>query len=156
WFRKMHDLSQRWVDEDPHENQALDLLASALRKLADLRKLTKKLPEARRAYTRAIEIGRKLVEKEPPNDSFRWHLATALDGRGVVAKRQGLLGEARDLFGEAEAIFARLSADDPENLEWRIQLLSTRHHIALLDHAESRFEEARAVLIRIRDELREL
>jgi eukaryotic-like serine/threonine-protein kinase len=156
WFRKMHDLALRWVDEDPHENQARDLLASALRKLADLRKLTDKLPEARAAYIRAIEIGRELVEKEPSSDAFRSHLATALDDLGVVAKRQHRPGEARDLFGQAEAIFAALLAEDPDNLDWRIQVLSTRHHLALLDHDESRFAEARAALIRIRDELRTL
>jgi eukaryotic-like serine/threonine-protein kinase len=156
WYRKMHDLSQHWVDEDPHENQARDLLASALRKLADLRKFAEDFPEARRAYTRAIEIGRELVEEEPANEAFRSHLATALDDLGVVAKRQHRPGEARDLFCQAEAIFARLLAEDPDNFDWRIQLLSVRHHIALLDHDESRFAEARAALIRIRDELRSL
>jgi serine/threonine protein kinase len=156
WFRKMHDLSQRWVNEDPHENQAWDLMASALRKLGDLRKRTDVLPEARRAYTRAIEIGREVVEKEPANEAFRAHLATALDDLGVVANRQHRPGEARDLFRQAEAIFARLLTEDPDNVDWRIQTLSTRHHLALLDKDESRFAEARAAWIRIRDELRAL
>src|SRR5262249_52838258 len=48
WSRKMHDLPQHGVDEDPHENQAWDLLASALRKRADLRKFAEASPEARR------------------------------------------------------------------------------------------------------------
>src|SRR5262249_17943335 len=38
WFRKMHDLAERWVSEDPTQVRAHDLLASSLRKLADLKK----------------------------------------------------------------------------------------------------------------------
>ena len=150
----MHDLAQRWASEEPSQNQARDLLASALRKLGDVRKLfARDFPEARRSYERAIEIGREIVAAEPDNDAFRSHLALAVDDLGGVAKQQRQFGEARDLFGQAREMFATLVAEDPENLDWRILLLSARHHIALLDRDESRYPEARAAWVRIRDEL---
>ncbi len=79
WFRKMHDEASRWVSEDEDQSQAWDLLASALRKLADLRKFERDFDEARRVYGRAIEIGQKLVDAEPGNEPFATHLAIALD-----------------------------------------------------------------------------
>ena len=41
WFRKMQALAATWVAEEPANHQARDLLASSLRKLADLKKFSK-------------------------------------------------------------------------------------------------------------------
>src|SRR5262249_28075360 len=65
WFQEMHDLAHRWVAEEPAQNQARDLLASALRKLADLQKFDKDFASATQTYERAIEIGEALVRAEP-------------------------------------------------------------------------------------------
>ncbi len=156
WFQKMHDEAQRWIAQDPAQAQAHDLLASALRKLADLRKFARNFAEARRVYGQAIEIGRKLIKAEPGNEPFTSHLAIALDDLAGVEKTEGQTDLARSLYGQAEQLFARLAAADPENLEWRMKLLVTRYHIALVDWDTARYQAARDVLVGIRDELRAL
>ncbi len=153
WFRKMHDEAQRWVTEDRNQRFAWDLLASALRKLGDLRKFERDYPAARRDYERGIEIGRELVGAEPGNDSFRAHLAIALDDLAGVARQQGYAAESRDLYFQADQHFARLVASDPENLEWRLVLMHTRYKRAHLDQHESHFEDAWSILVQIRREL---
>jgi tetratricopeptide (TPR) repeat protein len=157
WFRAMRDLADRWIAEEPGQLQALDLRASALRKLADLRKFDEDFDEAERLYREAIRIGRRLVEAVPTFDPYKAHLATALDDLGaMVAKRDGRAEEGRRLLGEAERIFSDLVARDPENLEPLMALLHTRFNAATLDRDESHFERARATLIRNRDEVRAL
>ena len=157
WYRKMHDLADRWVREEPGQNQARDFLASSLRKLGDLQKLfDKDYAGAAKTYRSAIDIGRALVKAEPDSDPFKTHLAIALDDLGGVEKQSGRMDEARRLFGEAEGLFAEVVARDPENLESRLLLLHALHNTALLDMEESRYREARDSLLRIRDSVRKL
>jgi tetratricopeptide (TPR) repeat protein len=157
-FRRMHDLAEIWAAEDPRQkNQARDFLASALRKLADIQKLfTHDYGEARRLYERAIAIGRDLVDADAGSDRFTYNLAIALDDLAGVARTQGLATEARGRFDEAKRLFASLVDRDLENLDYRIHLLHTLHHIAVLERDEENYEAARTILIRIRDEVRVL
>ena len=88
WFRKMHDLAGSWVSADPSQAQAHDLLASSYRKLADLKKFSREFVEARRLYSRAIEIGEVLLARSNDSFEFRTHLAIALDDLAQVAKNR--------------------------------------------------------------------
>ena len=139
----------------PGQNQARDLLASALRNWPTSGSSTE--PRRGQADVRTCDRDRPgAVEDEPDSEPFQHHLATALDDLGGVAKLQGRTEEARKLFGQAERIFAELVARDPESLEPRIPLLHTRYNAAMLNLDESRYKEALATLIWIRDDVRAL
>ena len=96
WFRKMQTLAAAWVTEEPGNRQARDLLASSLRKLADLKKFSKDYAGARQDYMSAIAIGRDLMKLEPRNLDFKYHLAIALDDLAGVVRDQGELESGAD------------------------------------------------------------
>ena len=84
----MHDLAAAWAHEEPGNHQARDLLASSLRKLADLKKFANNYAGAQQDYTNAITIGRELVQLEPLNFDFKSNLAIALDDLAGVVRNQ--------------------------------------------------------------------
>ena len=145
WFRKMHDLAAGWVAEEPGNHHARDLLASSLRKLADLKKFSKDYAGAQQDYLSAITVGRDLVDLEPLNFDFKSHLAIALDDLGGVVRDQRDLDAARQLFQEAERLFAELVDSDPDHLQSRTALIHTQLHRAAMERDRSQFTTAAAI-----------
>ena len=141
----------RWVAEDPDQNQARDLLASALRKLArppQVRRDSRRGP-ARRTNVRSRSAGARrgrARQSEPfqrPTWPSRWTTWPVSRNCRVGPS------EARELFGQAEQLFARLVA--ARSREPGIADRPPAYPVqarAMLDLEESRYKEARATLIR--------
>jgi tetratricopeptide (TPR) repeat protein len=141
-YRTMHDLAQRWVDDEPASLPARDLLATSYRKLADERKLVADFPAARAHYQQAIAIDRKVLASEPDNFVFKRHLAVATDDLAGVAQYQGQVAEARALYAESQRLFTEQAAVDPEDFETRFRLGHVEARWGRLERDELAFDRA--------------
>ena len=146
WFRKMRDLAERWIADEPDNVFARDQLATSHRKIGDCRKLANDDLAARPEYARAIELGRELISVEPKNSDIKVHLALALDDQAVTLRRLGLLDEAAPLERQAEQHFTELVATDPEDIDNRMRLLRTQYQRGSLEMDELQMEAARTHL----------
>ncbi len=139
---KCKTLAAAWVAEEPGNHQARDLLASSLRKIADIKKFSKDYAGAQEDYMSAIAIGRELVNLEPLNLDFKSHLSTALDDVAQVVRDQHDYESAIQLFQEAEGLIGELVASDPDHLHYRTALLHTQLHRANVESDLGRFASA--------------
>ena len=155
WFRRMQDLATIWVAEEPANFLARDLLASSLRKLADLKKFSKDWAAPSEIIC-AIAIGRELLQREPLNLDFKAHLATAIDDLAGVVRDQGDLDAARRIFQEAETLCEELVESDSDNLQYRTRLIHTQTHRAAVERELSEFNSAAEIYQTALDHLRRL
>ena len=120
WFRKMQTLAAAWVAEEPGNHQARDLLASSLRKIADIKKFSKDYAGAQEDYMSAIAIGRDLVNLEPLNLDFKSHLSTALDDVAQVVRGPARLRVGNPALPGSRGTHRRIGGDsDPDHLHYR-------------------------------------
>jgi tetratricopeptide (TPR) repeat protein len=141
-YRKMHDLAERWVQIEPSNLLARDLLATSYRKLADERKLVGDYPAARAYYQSAVAIVRKVLASAPEDFVFKRHLAVATDDLAGVARNQGRVAEARALFEESARLFGEQAAADPDDIESQMRLMHVESRSARLERDEQQFPRA--------------
>jgi serine/threonine-protein kinase len=142
WFNQAHELARQWINDEPGNNQAKNLLSSCHRKIADIRKFSSDLEAARREYIKAIAINREIVAAEPANAEFKSNLAMAADDLAGVLYDLRELAESRTLFAEAEALLKELIAVDPEEFHLRLRLVYAQCDLAKIDRDEMRFADA--------------
>ena len=146
WFRKMHDLAEKWAALEPDNILARDLLATSFRKLGDIRKLAGDDLAARAEYAQAIVLGRKLLLADPANRDVKLHLALALDDQAMTLRRLGRLEEAGPLSRQAEQLFIELVQTDPEDIDNRMRLLQTQFHCGCIEMDQFQIKAAAAHL----------
>ena len=152
----MHDLADRWVNDEPANLSARDLLASSYRKLADERRIVGDHDAARRNYLQAIAIGHEVLAADPDNFIFKRHLATAADDLAGVAQSQGQIAEARGLFEEAQRFLAEQVEADPEDLESQFRLIRVELRLARLERDDFQFTRAAVLFGRALERRRRL
>jgi eukaryotic-like serine/threonine-protein kinase len=156
WFRKMHDLAERWDREEPGNVRTLDLLSTSYRKLADVRKLAGDNAAARIDYLKAIELDRSLLLADAENLDVKLHLALALDDLGTTLRRLGELDDAETHALQAETLFVELVRADPEDIDNRVRLVQTQYNCGGLEMDLLRLPAAAVHLRRALDGLVEL
>ena len=82
---------------------------------------------------RAISIGRELVDLEPLNFDFKFHLSIALDDLAGVESDVRDFEHARWLFQEAERLFMELVKSDPDHLHFRTNVIRTQIRRAAME-----------------------
>ncbi len=133
WFRKMHDLAERWSEMEPANTLARDLLSTSHRKLADVRKIAGEYAAARVEYLKAIALGDELVAVEPANREIKQHLALALDDLALTLRRMGRLAEAGIPSRRAEQLFGELVKSDPDDIDNQVRVVQTQFNFGCLE-----------------------
>src|SRR5262249_20194051 len=112
----------------------------------------RRLEEAHKGFTEALEIYRELAAKNP--ESYRPEVAKTLNNLAILDSRQGRLKEARQEFAEALQIYRELTR---KNQEIYVHLVATTlNNLANADMSQGRLEEARKEFVEALQIRREL
>ena len=155
-FRAMHELAERWVDAEPGDAVARDLLASSFLRLARVRRYFHDYAAAREGSGRPISIARPLWEENPKDLAHKTHLALALLDSAIFELQRGDMPAARPLFVEAERLYAELAEADPEDREAQVWLVHARYHFGRLERDEEHFDAAARLFREALDHLQQL
>jgi tetratricopeptide (TPR) repeat protein/chaperone required for assembly of F1-ATPase len=99
----------------------------------------RRLEEADKEFTEAVEIYRELADKNP--EAYRPDVAKALNNLAILDSRQSRMEEARKEFAEALQIFRELTQKNQE-VCWPL-VATTLNNLANADLNRGRLEEAR-------------
>ena len=78
---------------------------------------------------RAMTLARQLVDGDPGNRAYRVALSDAMSELGVVLRASGRLQDGANSYREAIAIREQLVREDPENIDFRRELLVGYGHL---------------------------
>lgn len=98
---------------------------------------------ARKHYEQALDIERRLLRREPQDNILRYNITFALSDLGLIAKNQGRLEESLRYFSEAAAIRDGFLAADPHNVRVLNGASNVHCHLASVQAALGRFQQAR-------------
>jgi tetratricopeptide (TPR) repeat protein len=87
--------------------------------LGDLYLLRGSLNRAREVFEQALEVGKRLAEREPENSGWQRDVSVSLNKVGGVLLEQGNLEGARRAFEQDLEIAQRLAEREPENSGWQ-------------------------------------
>jgi len=111
----------------------------------------RRLEEAHKEFSEALEIYRELVDKNP--EVYRPDVAKALNNLAILDSRQGHL-EARQEFAEALQIYRELTRKNQE-IYWPL-VATTLNNLANADMSQGQLEEARKEFVEALQIRREL
>jgi serine/threonine protein kinase/Tfp pilus assembly protein PilF len=105
----------------------------------------RRLEEAHKEFTEALEIYRELADKSP--EAYRPDVAKTLNNLAILDSRQGRMEEARQEFAEALQIFRELTRKSQE-IYWPL-VATTLNNLANADLNQGRMEEARKEFVEV-------
>jgi tetratricopeptide (TPR) repeat protein len=105
--------------------------------------LSTNLAAAEEHYLRALEIDRRLLEREPGDNVLRYNITFALSDLGLIARNRNELERSLRYFSEAAAIRDSFLAADPRNVRVLNGASNVHCHLAVVNASLGRFPEAR-------------
>jgi len=125
YYLKSLQLREALATADPDSVPFQNGLVDSHRKLGDMLLHLHgqgSLDAARRRYTTAHELQRKLYQRNPANTEMRQGLASSCYRLGTVAQRSGETTEAQKQFRECLRLREGLAKEDPTNLYKQVEL----------------------------------
>ncbi len=101
------------------------------------------LAAAEEHYLRALEIDRRLLEREPGDNTLRYNITFALSDLGLIARNRNQMEKSLRYFSEAAAIRDSFLAADPRNVRVLNGAANVHCHLATVQASLGRFPEAR-------------
>jgi non-specific serine/threonine protein kinase/serine/threonine-protein kinase len=105
--------------------------------------LSTNLAAAEEHYLCALEIERRLLEREPGNNVLRYNITFALSDLGLIARNRNEMERSLRYFSEAAAIRDSFLAADPRNVRVLNGASNVHCHLAVVNASLGRFPEAR-------------
>ncbi len=142
------------TDRNPYAHDALGSalmspdLGMTAKNLAGLDTEQKRMDEARRHWTQALELNRQLLREHP--DLHPQHdMAVELNNLGFLDRRQNRMNEAGQHYEEALSIYRQLAQQNPDVYVPHLgttlvpSMALTLDHLALVEKLQQRLDEAR-------------
>lgn len=104
--------------------------------------LSTNLTAAEEHYLRALEIERRLLEREPGDNVLRYNITFALSDLGLIARNRNEMERSLRYFSEAAAIRDSFLAADPHNVRVLNGASNVHCHLAIVNASLGRFPEA--------------
>ena len=111
------------MEMDPGNQTYLSEYGETLAWLADTQMQACKLGDALISRQESMNIARGQAQRAPANAKLQSRYAFALTGLATVAWQVGLLDSAIQHYAESQSILGRLSAMEPTNLDYRLNVL---------------------------------
>jgi hypothetical protein len=131
------EIMQRLSDQTPEDNRLTLNLANQHAWLALAHELDGDRPATRKALLSQEALLKGLLDREPLNAEFEENWVGNQRALSRGAFRKGDLGEARRRMQACIRGLERLTAQDPENRNWKDQLLNARRSMTFIQAAET-------------------
>jgi nucleoside phosphorylase/tetratricopeptide (TPR) repeat protein len=151
-------IMRRLVEREPHQALWQWNLQALLSRLGKVQYEQGAQQGALRSYEEALAITRKLVERDATNAQWQGALADLLSNQGDVLREHGDWQRARISYEESLALARSLVERDPTHVRWRASFREVLRELVglLASGTSSEREEAKALLLRVREHFRQL
>jgi serine/threonine protein kinase/Flp pilus assembly protein TadD len=161
------DFAEKWLAQEPHlesrQREYLELalafyerqmqqhgrdpdlrlaMGQAARRVGDIRHKLGDHDRAEQAYSRALDILRRLAADRPGRVDARAEVAVTLNHRGNLLWQRSRLEEAREAYRQARALFAVLVEQEPDEPAHRHGLAGSNDNLGWVAHNLLRVDEA--------------
>jgi len=140
------DVARRLIADFPDRLESRFRLFDTLLSLADARLPQARADEARPLYEEVVAGARALVEKDPRLARAQNYLAQGLKGLGWTHNRVEDRPARLATFGEALTVMDRLTAQDPDNVRWRLYRARIQSDIGSTYYNAGNYRQAIRVL----------